>query len=47
MPTSSVPFAIELVRALSAGGNSFVLAGLRREVFDAVERAGGNFARSR
>ncbi|MGH9932388.1 MAG: ATP-binding protein [Pyrinomonadaceae bacterium] len=38
---SSIPFAIEIVRALRSGGNPFVLAGLRREVLDAVERAGG------
>ena len=38
---SSVPFAIEIVRALRSGGNPFVLAGLRREVLDALERAGG------
>jgi serine/threonine-protein kinase RsbW len=39
---SSVPFAIEIVRALKAGGNPFVLAGLRREVLDAVDHAGGS-----
>ena len=39
---SSVPFAIEIVRALTSGGNPFVLAGLRREVLDAVARAGSN-----
>jgi serine/threonine-protein kinase RsbW len=38
---SSIPFAIEIVRALRSGGNPFVLAGLRREVLDAVTRAGG------
>ncbi len=40
---SSVPFAIEIVRALRSGGNPFVLAGLRREVLDAVTRAGSTF----
>jgi serine/threonine-protein kinase RsbW len=39
---SSVPFATEIVRALRSGGNPFVLAGLRREVLDAVARAGGD-----
>jgi serine/threonine-protein kinase RsbW len=37
---SSIPFAIEIVRALKSGGNPFVLAGLRREVLDAVTRSG-------
>jgi serine/threonine-protein kinase RsbW len=37
---SSIPFAIEIVKALKSGGNPFVLAGLRREVLDAVTRAG-------
>jgi hypothetical protein len=37
---SPVPFASELVRALRSNGNSFVLAGLRREILDAVRRAG-------
>ena len=37
---SSVPFALEIVRALRSGGNPFVLAGLRREVLDAIDRAG-------
>jgi serine/threonine-protein kinase RsbW len=41
---SSVPFAIEIVRALRSGGNPFVLAGLRREVLDAVTRAGNTSA---
>ena len=41
---SSIPFAIEIVRALRSGGNPFVLAGLRREVLDAVTRAGGDSA---
>jgi len=39
---SSIPFAIEIVRSLRSGGNPFVLAGLRREVLDAVTRAGGD-----
>jgi serine/threonine-protein kinase RsbW len=39
---SSIPFAIEIVRALKSGGNPFVLAGLRREVLDAAARAGCN-----
>ena len=39
---SSIPFAIEIVRALRSGGNPFVLAGLRREVLDAVTRAGND-----
>lgn len=39
---SAVPLAIEIVRALKSGGNPFVLAGLRREVLDAVTHAGGN-----
>lgn len=39
---STVPFAIEVVRALRSSGNPFVLAGLRREILDAVERAGSN-----
>ncbi|HEV7746876.1 MAG TPA: ATP-binding protein [Pyrinomonadaceae bacterium] len=39
---SAVPFALEIVRALKSGGNPFVLAGLRREVLDAMALAGGN-----
>jgi len=39
---SNVPFATELVRALKFLKAPFVLAGLRREILDAVERAGGN-----
>jgi serine/threonine-protein kinase RsbW len=39
---SNVPLATELVRALSFGNGPFALAGLRREILDAVERAGGN-----
>jgi serine/threonine-protein kinase RsbW len=39
---SSIPLAIEIVRALRSGGNPFVLAGLRREVLDAAARAGCN-----
>ncbi len=38
---STVPLAIEIVRALQSGGSPFVLAGLRREVLDAVARSGG------
>ena len=38
---SSVPLAIEIVRSLRSGGHPFVLAGLRREVLDAMDRAGG------
>ena len=37
---SSVPFAIEMARALQGGGNPFVLAGLRREALDALGRTG-------
>jgi serine/threonine-protein kinase RsbW len=40
---STLPFASELVRALRSNGNSFVLAGLRREILDVVQRAGGGF----
>ncbi len=39
---SSIPLAIEILRALRSGGNPFVLAGLRREVLDAAARAGCN-----
>ncbi len=39
---SQVSLATELVRALSFVGAPFALAGLRREILDAVERAGGN-----
>lgn len=39
---SDVPFATELVRALRFLNAPFVLAGLRREILDAVERADGN-----
>ncbi|HVQ39583.1 MAG TPA: hypothetical protein VMS31_18740, partial [Pyrinomonadaceae bacterium] len=39
---AQVPLATELVRALSFVGPPFALAGLRREILDAVERAGGN-----
>jgi serine/threonine-protein kinase RsbW len=38
---SPVAFAVELLRALRSSGRPFVLAGLRREILDAVERAGG------
>lgn len=34
------PFAVEIVKALQAGANPFVLAGLRRGIVDAIERAG-------
>ena len=37
---SPVPLATEIVRALTNSGLPFALAGLRREVIDAVERAG-------
>ena len=39
---SPVPLATELVRALMFANAPFALAGLRREILDAVERAGGN-----
>lgn len=39
---SSIPFATELVRALSFPYSPFALAGLRRELLSAVARAGGN-----
>ena len=39
---SPVPFAVEIVRALRSSGSPFVLAGLRREILEAIERAGGN-----
>ncbi|MGI9065708.1 MAG: ATP-binding protein [Pyrinomonadaceae bacterium] len=39
---SNVFLATELVRALSSGDAAFALAGLRREILDALERAGGN-----
>jgi serine/threonine-protein kinase RsbW len=39
---SPVPLATEIVRALGSGGSPFVLAGLRREILNAVEQAGGN-----
>lgn len=35
-----VPFATEIVKALNSRGAPFVLAGLRREILDAVEQAG-------
>jgi serine/threonine-protein kinase RsbW len=38
----SIPFATELVRALSFPKSPFALAGLRRELLAAVERAAGN-----
>jgi serine/threonine-protein kinase RsbW len=39
---SHIPFATELVRAFSFLDAPFALAGLRREILDAVERAGCN-----
>ena len=39
---SPVPLATELVRSLMFANGPFALAGLRREILDAVERAGGN-----
>src|SRR5512132_461832 len=39
---SPVPLATEIVRALTFSNLPFALAGLRREVLDAVARAGGN-----
>jgi serine/threonine-protein kinase RsbW len=38
---SAVPFASELVRALKFSNLPFALAGLRREIISAIERAGG------
>lgn len=38
---ASVPFASELVKALTLSGLPFALAGLRREILDAIECAGG------
>ncbi|HEY3041956.1 MAG TPA: ATP-binding protein [Pyrinomonadaceae bacterium] len=40
---SAVPLATEIVRALLFSNLPFALAGLRREVLDAVACAGGNF----
>lgn len=40
---SPLPLATEIVRALVFSKLPFALAGLRREVLDAVERAAGNF----
>lgn len=40
---SPVPFDLEIVRALRSASNPFVLAGLRREVLDAIQRGAGNF----
>ncbi|HEV7798355.1 MAG TPA: hypothetical protein VGO73_09380, partial [Pyrinomonadaceae bacterium] len=37
---SPVAFAVELVRALDASGSPFVLAGLRRDILDAIQNAG-------
>lgn len=39
---ASVPLATELVKALTFAGSPFVLAGLRREILAAVERAGSD-----
>jgi serine/threonine-protein kinase RsbW len=39
---SDVPLATEIVRALTFSRFPFALAGLRREVIDAIERAGGS-----
>ncbi len=39
---SPVPLATEIVRSLTFSNLPFALAGLRREVLDAVARAGGN-----
>ena len=41
---SPVPLATEIVRALTFSNLPFALAGLRRELLDAVERSGGNTA---
>ena len=40
---SAVPFDLEIIRALKSGDNPFILAGLRRELLDAIQRAVGNF----
>jgi serine/threonine-protein kinase RsbW len=40
---SNVPFDLEIIRALKSGNNPFVLAGLRRELLDTIQRAVGNF----
>lgn len=40
---SEVPFDLEIVRALRSGNNPFVIAGLRREILDAIQRGAGNF----
>jgi serine/threonine-protein kinase RsbW len=40
---SNVPIDLEIIRALKAGNNPFVLAGLRRELLDTIQRAVGNF----
>src|SRR4029078_5853259 len=40
---STVPFDLEIIRSLRWSKNPFVLAGLRRELLDATQRAVGNF----
>jgi len=40
---SPVPFDLEIIRSLRWSKNPFVLAGLRRELLDATQRAVGNF----
>ncbi|HEV2826361.1 MAG TPA: ATP-binding protein [Pyrinomonadaceae bacterium] len=40
---SALPFDLELIRALKSGDNPFILAGLRRELLDAIQTAVGNF----
>ncbi len=39
---SDVPFATEIIRGLKAYANPFALAGLRREIADAFDRAGAD-----
>src|ERR1051325_3696988 len=41
---SPLPFDLEIIRSLRWSKNPFVLAGLRRELLDATQRAVGNFA---
>jgi len=40
---SPVPFDLEIIRSLRWSKNPFILAGLRRELLDATQRAVGNF----
>lgn len=40
---SNVPLDLEIVRSLKSSNNPFVLAGLRRELLDTIQRAVGNF----